>query len=151
MSVQFELRSLSFIYKKTTYSPAAQRNTTQWRNGEMANFKEKPKKQRIEIRVSHDELTRIEDSAKQAALGVSSYLRTLGLEYQVKGKIDQQAILQLLSVASDLGRLGGLLKLWLSQRETHLPVNDLGLEDVNALYQGMKELQSKIYDKVEQL
>ncbi len=117
----------------------------------MANFKEKPKKERIEIRVSHDELTRIEDSAKQAALGVSAYLRTLGLEYEVKGKIDQQAILQLLSVASDLGRLGGLLKLWLAQRETHLPANDLGLEDVNALYQKMRELQSKIYDKVEQL
>ena len=82
---------------------------------------------------------------------MASYLRTLGTEYQVKGKIDQQAVLQLLAAASDLGRLGGLLKLWLSQRETHLPANDLGIGDIDSLYKSTKDLQAKMYEMVEEL
>lgn len=117
----------------------------------MGNFKDKPKTKSIHLRVDPDEYETIEASAKDSGLSMAAYLRTLGTEYQVKGKIDQQALLKLLKTASDLGRLGGLLKLWLAQRETHLPANDLGIGDINSLYQNTKSLQKKLYEKVEKI
>jgi hypothetical protein len=45
---------------------------------------------------------------------VSAYLRNLGLGFQPHSTLDQEAILALLKVNADQGRLGGLFKLWLS-------------------------------------
>jgi len=45
---------------------------------------------------------------------VSAYLRNLGLGFQPHSTLDQEAVLALLKVNADQGRLGGLFKLWLS-------------------------------------
>ena len=45
---------------------------------------------------------------------MSAYLRNLGLGFQPHSTLDQEAILALLKVNADQGRLGGLFKLWLS-------------------------------------
>lgn len=59
----------------------------------------------------------IEEKAGSYNLSVSSYLRKTGLGYRPKPTLDHKAALELIKVNGDLGRLGGLLKLWLSERE----------------------------------
>lgn len=56
----------------------------------------------------------IEANAKQAGLSVACYLREVGQGYQVKGVMDYEYVRELVRVNGDLGRLGGLLKLWLT-------------------------------------
>ena len=47
----------------------------------------------------------------------SSYLRSVGIGYQPKSVLDHKAIEDLAKVNADLGRLGGLLKMWLANDE----------------------------------
>ena len=47
---------------------------------------------------------------------MSVYLKTLGLGYEPKSLLDAERVGELLKACGDLGRLGGLLKLWLSER-----------------------------------
>jgi hypothetical protein len=56
----------------------------------------------------------IETRAGATGLSVSAYLRNLGLGFQPHSTLDYEAILTLLKVNADEGRLGGLFKLWLS-------------------------------------
>lgn len=56
----------------------------------------------------------IESNAKATGLSVAAYLRNIGLGYQVTGVVDCQQVRELARINGDLGRLGGLLKLWLS-------------------------------------
>ena len=50
---------------------------------------------------------------KEAGLSVASYLRACALGRQVHSVLDLRAVNDLVKVAGDQGRLGGLLKLWL--------------------------------------
>lgn len=54
--------------------------------------------------------------ALSAKLSVSAYIKKLCLGYEVKSKEDKTAILELAKVSADLGRLGGLFKLALSEK-----------------------------------
>ncbi|BCB08881.1 OriT-binding protein, TraJ [Vreelandella venusta] len=56
----------------------------------------------------------IESNARQAGLSVACYLREVGQGYQVNGVMDYEYVRELVRVNGDLGRLGGLLKLWLT-------------------------------------
>jgi len=47
-------------------------------------------------------------------LSASSCLRRLGLALPVESTIDQRAILDLVKINADLGRFGGLIKMWLT-------------------------------------
>lgn len=55
--------------------------------------------------------------AEQCHLSASRYLRTLGLGFPIKSLIDCRAVEELMRINGDLGRLGGLLKLWLTNDE----------------------------------
>ncbi|OZI49408.1 conjugal transfer transcriptional regulator TraJ [Bordetella genomosp. 4] len=80
------------------------------------NETEATRKRRRHLRVPvfPEEATVIEENAKRAGLSVARYLREVGQGYQVKGIMDYQYVRELVRVNGDLGRLGGLLKLWLS-------------------------------------
>jgi len=52
--------------------------------------------------------------ASQCDLGLSTYIRQVGLGYEPKSTVDSQAVAQLAHLHGDLGRVGGLLKMWLS-------------------------------------
>ena len=49
-------------------------------------------------------------------MSVAAYLRALGTGHSPPGKVDLRAIHELGRLRADLGRLGGLLKLWLTDR-----------------------------------
>jgi hypothetical protein len=70
----------------------------------------------IKVVVTATEAAEIKENAGAARLPLSPYLRTLGLGWTPKSTLDYQAVLELGKVNADLGRLGGLLKLWLSER-----------------------------------
>src|SRR3546814_14606845 len=56
----------------------------------------------------------MEAAAQASGLSASAYLRVLGLGHQPRPIIDIEQGRELVRVNGDLGRLGGLLKLWLT-------------------------------------
>lgn len=64
-----------------------------------------------------EEKAAIETNAQRAGMSMSMYLRNVGIGYQIKGTIDQDLVLKLAKINGDQGRLGGLLKLWLTNSE----------------------------------
>jgi hypothetical protein len=76
--------------------------------------KARDRRRPLKVIVADNERAAIEMRAAATGLSVSAYLRNLGLGYQPPSILDQKAILALLKVNADQGRLGGLFKLWLS-------------------------------------
>lgn len=60
-------------------------------------------------------------NARAAGLSKSAYLRQVGLAHEVKSVVDFEKLMQLSKINGDLGRLGGLLKLWLTKPEKLAP------------------------------
>ena len=80
----------------------------------------------LKVVVSARERADIETRAAATGLSVSAYLRNLGLGFQPHSTLDQEAILALLKVNADQGRLGGLFKLWLSgQSATSAEIHEI--------------------------
>ncbi|TOK52113.1 conjugal transfer protein TraJ [Vibrio parahaemolyticus] len=77
----------------------------------------KPAKKRshhLRVPVFDDEKEAIEGQAARAGMSVARYLREVGQGYQIKGVVDYEQVRGLARINGDLGRLGGLLKLWLT-------------------------------------
>ena len=68
------------------------------------------------IRVTAAERSAIEAGAERVQMSVAAYLRALGTGHSPPGKVELRAIHELGRLRADLGRLGGLLKLWLTDR-----------------------------------
>lgn len=64
-----------------------------------------------------EELELIQAQATASGLSLSTYLLKVGQGYQIKGILDHQRVDDLAKINADLGRLGGLLKLWLTNDE----------------------------------
>ena len=71
----------------------------------------------LRVPVLPDEEEKIKNLAAQAGLSTASYLRNIGLGYETKSVLDLKKVDDLAKVNGDLGRLGGLLKLWLTNKE----------------------------------
>lgn len=69
------------------------------------------------VAVTPTERAHIQANAKKAGLSVAAYLRQLGMGYEVRSVLDHAHVLEVTRARGDLGRIGGLLKLWLSERE----------------------------------
>ncbi|WP_010188188.1 conjugal transfer transcriptional regulator TraJ [Sphingomonas sp. PAMC 26605] len=68
----------------------------------------------IKVRVLPEEKATIEALARDVGLSASSYLRQMGLGYKPRGVVDMEQVQRLVAINGDLGRMGGLLKLWLT-------------------------------------
>lgn len=71
----------------------------------------------LRVPVLPDEEEAIKEKARQAGLSVAAYLRNVGMGYEIEGVIDAELVRQLAKINGDQGRLGGLLKLWLTNSE----------------------------------
>ncbi|MEB3286611.1 MAG: conjugal transfer protein TraJ [Vampirovibrionales bacterium] len=77
----------------------------------------RPRNMRIEVLVTPEEKSAIEANAKRCRTrSTSEYLRELGQGYEPKSRFDQEFIRTMMTLKADQGRLGGLLKLWLSEK-----------------------------------
>ena len=72
---------------------------------------------RIQVVVSDDEFAKIAEAAESVGLSHSAYLRELGLGYAPAPVYDLEAVEQMMKLNADQGRLGGLIKMWLSNDE----------------------------------
>ncbi|KTC08406.1 plasmid mobilization protein [Pseudomonas sp. UBA4034] len=70
----------------------------------------------IEVWVTEEEKTVISEKAKEAGMSRSGYLRALGLNTPIRSVVDLKAVADLAKVNGDLGRVAGLLKLWLAEK-----------------------------------
>jgi len=68
----------------------------------------------IKVYCLPEERELIEANAKAAGLSLSSFLLAVGQGYRVSGITDYERVRELARINGDLGRLGGLLKLWLT-------------------------------------
>lgn len=68
----------------------------------------------IKVYCLPEERAEIETMARNSGHSVSTYLRLVGQGYRVTSIVDYQHVLELAKINGDLGRLGGLLKLWLT-------------------------------------
>ncbi|MBB2894932.1 plasmid mobilization protein [Pseudomonas sp. AS2.8] len=70
----------------------------------------------IEVWVTDEEMATITAHSKEAGMACSAYLPVLGLNMPVKSVVDLGAVNDLAKVNCNLGRVAGLLKLWLAEK-----------------------------------
>ena len=80
----------------------------------MTEEKRPTRKKRLRVPVLPDEEVAIKKMAASTGLPVAVYLRRVGLGYPVHSILDNKGVEELARINGDLGRLGGLLKLWLT-------------------------------------
>jgi len=68
----------------------------------------------IKVYCLPDEKELIEAQANRAGMSAARYLREVGQGYHISGVVDYEQVRELARINGDLGRLGGLLKLWLT-------------------------------------
>lgn len=98
----------------------------------------------IEVWVTDDEKEAITKCAEEAGMSRSGYLRALGLNTPIRSVVDLKAVAELAKVNGDLGRVAGLLKLWLAEK------NGQGARptEVERMMIEFRELQAGIREKM---
>ena len=120
-------------------------------------LKEELREKRIPIRVSEFELNTLKNKAKSYGVNTSMYLRNLGVNYPVKSIVNREDVLALIKTNGDLGKLGGLFKLWLSKngddkenisdQEDYENI-DVLIDEMEALFQVLHADTLRLTDKV---
>ncbi|MBD8807047.1 plasmid mobilization protein [Pseudomonas syringae] len=98
----------------------------------------------IEVWVTDEEKAVITDKAREAGMSRSGYLRALGLNTPIRSVVDLVAVSDLAKVNGDLGRVAGLLKLWLAEKRGE----GASAIDVEALMVDFRELQVTVREKM---
>ncbi len=103
---------------------------------------------KLRVPVLPIEEAKIKSKATDAGLTVAEYLRNLGLGYQVPSVIDNRQVDALLRINADLGRLGGLIKLWLTNdKRTQL----IGRSQLHMTLSSIRNTQSTMLDAIMRL
>lgn len=71
----------------------------------------------LRVPVLAHEKSAIEHHVDAVGLSVAAYLRNIGLGHEVTSMLDYRRVDDLAKINGDLGRLGGLLKLWFTNDE----------------------------------
>jgi hypothetical protein len=109
--------------------------------------KEYLKTKHIDVRVSESQYEQISLKAKMTGLNNSAYLRNLGMNYPLKSVVDQLALNELIQCRADLGRLGGLFKLWLDgENGSWRNLGDRRYEDISDLVDDLYKKKEEILD-----
>ncbi|WP_209005141.1 plasmid mobilization protein [Anaeromyxobacter diazotrophicus] len=101
----------------------------------------RPRGKPICVWATADERAEIQRLARATGLSQSAYLRTVGLGYEPASAFDADAVLALARIHADQGRLGGLLKLSLSQGEG-------GSSDFSDLLRHLQATQAKLLEAI---
>lgn len=89
------------------------------------------------------ERQQIEQNAKAAGLSLSTYLLNVGIGYEIRGIVDNNEVERLAKINGDLGRLGGLLKLWLTN---DVRTARFGESTIRAALARIEDTQNKMVD-----
>lgn len=94
----------------------------------------------IEVWVNDEEKATITARAEQSGLSRPGYLRAVGMNYPIRSVIDLKAVADLSRANGDLGRVAGLLKLWLADKRGQ----GAPAVDVDAMMVEFRELQGEV-------
>lgn len=83
----------------------------------------------------------IADNARAAGKSLSNFLLNVGQGYRVQGITDYERVRELARINGDLGRLGGLLKLWLTD---DVRTAAFGAETVHRLLERIEATQAEM-------
>lgn len=97
----------------------------------------------LRVPVRQEEEAQIKNQAAKCGISVSRYLRALGMGYKPKSIVDNEKVQELAKINGDLGRLGGLLKLWLSndRRAAHFDK-----KTINGILKNIEDARSQMVD-----
>lgn len=102
----------------------------------------------LQVIVTDAERAEIKARAAAASLSVSAYLRAAGMGATFRSAAaNHEQVAALAKVNADQGRLGGLLKLWLSERQGQ----GASAREVRALLDRIGELQGALADAAARL
>ena len=101
----------------------------------------RPRGKRIEVWLTPEEQAEIADRAAATGLSLSGYLRAAGLNHPVRSVLDLRAVAELGKVNGDLGRVAGLLKLWLAEKRGQ----GARPSDVEGMMNSFRELQTELH------
>jgi mobilization protein NikA len=106
----------------------------------------------IKVWVTPEEKAAIAAKADAHSLSASGYLRRLGLAMPLQSTIDQRAILDLVKINADLGRFGGLIKMWLTTNADFESLSAQGLQrKLENTLSDVRQLQKKMSARLEDL
>lgn len=94
----------------------------------------------IEVWVNDEEKEQITARAAQSGMSRSGYLRAVGLNYPIRSVVDLAAVADLAKVNGDLGRVAGLLKLWLAEKRGQ----GASPKEVETMMTNFRQLQSEV-------
>jgi hypothetical protein len=100
-----------------------------------------PNKVRITAYLDPEEYLQVIANSEICGLSISEYIKTSALNTKLTTKLDNKAFLELIKASADLGRLGGLLKLCLSENKLNKITGNKLLDEIKDL---KKVLESKI-------
>lgn len=102
----------------------------------------RPRGKYIKVFVTSEEMLEIQEKAKMSGLSNSAFLRALALNQKVRSVLDLYAVTDMVKVNGDLGRVAGLLKLWLLEKRGH----GASAHSVEVLMNDFRSLQKKMMD-----
>lgn len=94
----------------------------------------------IKVWVTDADKSEVAKQAAQAGLSMSAYLLAAGLNHKIRSVLDLKAVSELARVNGDLGRVAGLLKLWLAEKRGQ----GARAVDVDAMMVEFRELQGEV-------
>jgi hypothetical protein len=98
----------------------------------------------IKVWVSVEERAAIQERADQTGLSLSAYLLAVGMNTPIRSVVDLSAVGDLAKVNGDLGRVAGLLKLWLLEKSSQ----GVSAAEVRGMMVEFRELQTGIREKM---
>ena len=107
-----------------------------------ATYGTRPRGKYIKVFVTSEEMAEIQEKAKMSGLSNSAFLRALALNQKVRSVLDLYAVTDMVKVNGDLGRVAGLLKLWLREKRGH----GASSHSVEVLMNDFRLLQKKMMD-----
>jgi len=106
----------------------------------------------IKVHCLPEEKSKIESRAKSCSMSVSHFLRDRGMGYRPKSTLDVDAVMEMSKVNADQGRLGGLLKMWLTNDERITAMgNDQVKQTILTLLDDIKKNQDRMWEVVQKV
>ncbi len=122
------------------------------KNSKRKKSETRRREEQIKVRVTAEEQERIDANARGCGLSTPEMLRRLGQGYTPQSRLDQLHVKELCTVAADLGRLGGLLKLWLVEKRGGKVSNDkVSIPEVDALWRDIQKTYALVKERVVEL
>jgi hypothetical protein len=87
----------------------------------------------LQVYVTASEREALKANARQAGLRMSHYLRVAGMNGNIRSVLDLEAVAALAKVNADQGRLGGLLKMYLQERDPDRRTAERLLVEIEAM------------------